>query len=77
MLYGSCQQTENQGLWHVLKVFHSYVVEATVEFAELTTLIGDNRARKKIALIVPIKLFGADTSDWIIKARFINRRKFR
>jgi ABC-type enterochelin transport system ATPase subunit len=58
-------------LWYVLKVFHSYLVEATVEFAELTTLIGDNRAGKKIALIVPIKLFGADASDFIIKARFI------
>lgn len=52
----------------VIAGFRSYGEKTTVEFGELTTLIGDNGAGKTTALIVLNKMFGANASDRIIRA---------
>jgi len=47
--------------------FRSYGEKTTLEFGELTTLIGDNGVGKTTALLVLNKMFGANASDRIIR----------
>lgn len=47
--------------------FRSYGKKTTLNFGELTTLIGDNGVGKTTALLVLNKMFGANASDRVIK----------